>query len=164
MSFDSSFDDRPWLSPVADPNAWLFNCYVIGLKRRNPWFLVATSYLATVSDRSPCRGLRDFEYDRHWLEIEAVFRFRRRIAHDDDFTFDQTFPFRRLLEEATAFVILTDDELKAVLAGKSRDSLELRFEHFSELLNTYPRATFEDLMRAMWHHWIKTNKCTIPEE
>lgn len=153
MSLDTLADGREILDYTPDSNAWLFNCYLIGLKRRNPWFLVATRYFMRRIHDSPSRILRDFEFDRFWNEMEAVIRFRRRISFEDDYTFDSVFPFRRLLVEVTSFVSLTSLELEAILAGKSRESLELRFEHFFELLKGYPGASFDDLISAMDSHW-----------
>lgn len=163
MSLDSFANGRKTLGLTADPNAWLFNCYILGLKRRNPWFLVAVRYFDGVATRSSSRGLRDFEFARLWHETEAVFRFRRRISYDDDEIFESTFPYYQLLEEATSFVSLTDAELEAVLAGKSRDSLELRFEHFFELLKDYPRPTFGDLLSALDAHWNSKNPIDFDE-
>lgn len=153
MSLDTHTLGRETLDLTPDPNAWLFNCYLLGLKSRNPWFLVAARHFNRVALTSHGRGLRDFEFDRLWHETEAVYRYRRRIAFDDDTTFDSVFPYRQLLEEATSFVSLTADELGAVLAGKPRESLELRFEHFSEHLKGYSGATFDELLVAMDSHW-----------
>lgn len=147
-----TYEDLSQVGFTFDPSGNLFESYLTGLKDREPWFLETFRYLNWHSIHGTTRGLRDFEFDRRWLEVEAVFRSRRRIEFTKDEEFEATFPYVRLHEEFTSFIRLTSGDLRHVLGRKTPDYLELQYEHSQKVLNK-ECLELDDLLKILDEHW-----------
>jgi len=151
-----TYEDLSTVGFTFDPRGNLFDSFITGLKDRDAWFLETFRYLNWHSIHGTTRGLRDFEFGRRWLEIEALFRSREKIEFTRDEDFEFVFPYFQLHEQVTSFISLTSGDLRHILGRKTPDYLELKYEHSQKLLEGEV-PEIEELLKLLGDHWkVKT--------